>query len=158
MNREHFDETINELIERATALIPEKEFPELPPTSSAPGVPDWRPFEIDLWDIGEAIRRLVLAEKKQLNDRQTEAVCRICLEKRAKRGRQSFILLLGKKRFLPYAAIIAPLLEDAQLCGQVIQTLYKMGASQYAAGIRPLLNSGTAWIRNEAKRYLSKFG
>ena len=122
-----------------------------------PDVSDWYGFELELWDIGENIRQLLCSERKNLNCEQTEKVLRICLNKNAKRGRQSFVMLLGKKRFIEYADRLAVLLSDDDINGHVLDSLYKMGAAQYCRNAGPFLTSEHTWIKNIAKKYIEKY-
>ncbi len=97
MKREEFDAQLNGLLLLAERLVPEKNFPDLPCMELAPTVHEWYDFEHELWEIGEEIRQLVLSERKELNAEQADRVCKICADSRAKRGRQSFVMLLGEK-------------------------------------------------------------
>ena len=158
MTRDEFDAQVNDLLLLAETMIPEKKLPDLAYMQSVPTVPDWYAFEMRIWDTGEKIRQLIVSERKELNSEQMDSVCDICLDSKAKRGRQSFVMLLGKKRYSCCADKIATVLTDKDITGHVIQTLYKMGASQYTEQIYPYTNHSTTWIRNEAKRYINKFG
>ena len=158
MKRDAFDSQLNSLLLSAEKLIPEETLPNLPHMKLAPTVHDWYDFEHELWETGENIRQLILAEKKDLNTEQAERVCKICENAKAKRGRQSFVMLLGKKRFLPYADRIARILPDDDINGHIISTLYKMGTSQYVDRIKPYADHRITWIKNEAKRYIQKYG
>ncbi len=158
MKKAEFESQLNSSLFSAEKLIPEIDLPDLPYMELAPTVHDWYDFEHELWEIGENIRQLILTEKKDLSTEQADQVCKICENVKAKRGRQSFVMLLGKKRFLPYADRIANILPDVDIDGHVISTLYKMGASQFTAQIKPYTNHAITWIRNEAKRYIQKYG
>ena len=158
MKRDLFDTQINNLLLSAEELIPKENLPDLPYMELAPTVHDWYDFEHELWIIGDNIRQLIASEHKDLNAEQSERVCNICVNIRAKRGRQSFVMLLGKKRYLSYADSIASVLTDEDIDGHIISTLYKMGASQYTEQIKQYTNHEISWIRNEAKRYIQKFG
>ena len=118
---------------------------------------DWHPWEMALWNIGEQIRQFTIQHKKSLNTDQAHAIVDICLDPSAGKGRQSFVLLLGKTVYSPLAGQLSSLLSDADVCGHVINTLYKMKASGYAGQIRPFENHEQTWIRKEAKRYLEKY-
>ena len=100
MKRDEFDSQLNSLLLSAEKLIPENDLPDLPYMELAPTVHDWYDFEHELWEIGENIRQLILTEKKDLSSEQADQVCKICENVKAKRGRQNFVMLLGKKRFL----------------------------------------------------------
>lgn len=158
MRRDEFNAQINKLLLSAEALIPKENLPDLPYMEQAPKVHNWYDFEHELWGIGEDIRQLIVAEHKDLNPEQINRVCKICVNVCAKRGRQSFVMLLGKKRYVPYADRIAAVLTDEDIDGHVISTLYKMGATQYVDQIKPYSTHSITWIRNEAKRYVQKYG
>ena len=109
-------------------------------------------------DKGEEIRQLVLSARKELNKEQSDRVCKICLDIKAKRGRRSFVMLLGKKRYVIYAESLVSLLPDEDIDGHIISALNKMRASQYSTQILPYASHKITWIRNEAKRYIQKYG
>ena len=157
MDRKVFDNELDTLLTRAEALIPEENLPDLPFMDLAPDVHDWYMFEHELWEVGEDIRQFLLENKNKLNVSQIERIVKICLDKRAKRGRQSFVMLLGKKIYNSYADMIVTVLNDDDVDGQVIDTLYKMGAKEYVEQIEPFLSHNRTWIRNEAKRYIQKY-
>ena len=157
MIRKDFDNVLNNLLTSAEALIPKENLPDLPFMDLVPDVHDWYKFESELWGVGENIRQFLLENKNKLNRSQIERIVEICLDKRAKRGRQSFVMLLGKKMFRDYAEQIVTLLNDVDVDGHVIDTLYKMGATEYTDLIEPFLTHNRTWIRNEAKRYIQKY-
>ena len=156
MNRNDFDSAVNNLLDDAESIIPKEDLPPLPFMKQAPEVHDWYDFEHLLWKKGEEIRGLIVKEHKDLNKEQSSRVCDICLNKNAKRGRQSFVMLLGKNRYNEYADKVVGLLSDEDVDGHVISTLYKMGTTEYQEFVKPFLNSKYAWIRNEAKRYINR--
>ena len=131
MDRKAFDSDLNNLLTRAEALIPEENLPDLPYMDLAPDVHDWYEFEHKLWEIGEEIRQFISENKNKLNKNQIDRIVSICLDKKAKRGRQSFVMLLSKKIYNSYADMIVTVLNDDDVVGQVIDTLYKMGAKEY---------------------------
>lgn len=155
MDRNYFDEKIEEFFTKAEKLIPNELLPDLPFIS--PGVHDWYDFEHHLWKVGEEIRIFLKENNRGLNKYQIEKVVNICLDKRAKRGRQSFVMLLGRKMYADYADKIISLLSDDDVDGHVIDTLYKMQVGGYSIYIEPFLNHNRTWIRNEAKRYIKKY-
>ena len=157
MDRKAFDNEIDNLLNRAEALIPEENLPDLPYMDLAPDVHDWYEFEHKLWDVGEEIRHFLSENKNKLNNNQIDRIVLICLDKKAKRGRQSFVMLLGRKIYSDYANQIVTVLNDDDVDGQVIDTLYKMGAKEYVKQIEPFLTHNRTWIRNEAKRYVQKY-
>ena len=157
MERNIFDKEIDNLLLRAEELIPTEDLPDLPFMKLAPNVHDWYKFEHQLWDVGEEIRQFLSVNKNKLNENQIERIVEICLNKKAKRGRQSFVMLLGKKIYCSYAGRLVSLLDDNDVDGHTIDTLYKMGAAEYIELIRPFLTHKQTWIKNEAKRYIYKY-
>ena len=154
---ESFEKAVDLLLEKAEAKIPDTKLPDLPYLKEAPDVHDWHMFELEIWDIGEEIRQLASKYKKKFNEEQINRIIHICLDKRAKRGRQSFVMLLGKKAYSDYSKAIICLLRDKDVDGHIIYTLYKMQAGQYVNLIIPFTYHKKTWIKNEAKRYVKKY-
>ncbi len=157
MDRQQFDNKLNELLFDAELMIPDEIMPDLPFMETATDVHDWYDFEHELWGKGEEIRQHILCGKKKLNTEQVERIVSICMDKRAKRGRESFVMLLGKKCYVNYAEKVATLLNDSDVDGHVIDTLYKMGADGYSLQIKPFIIHNRVWIRNKAKKYIEKY-
>ncbi|MBQ0083515.1 MAG: bifunctional metallophosphatase/5'-nucleotidase [Clostridiales bacterium] len=156
MSIEEFDAEINGLLDKAESVIPKENLPELPFMKDCPDIHEWYEFEHQLWDIGEELRQETVNRQKELNKEQSDRVFNICLNKNAKRGRQSFVLLLGKKCYSEYAESLLKLLSDEDVDGHIISTLNKMGATEYKEAVKPFLNSKYSWIRKEAKKYINK--
>lgn len=146
------------MLERAEQLIPPLLLPKLPPSKPKWSTePEWRAFEYALWRLGEEIRQVTARYKAaRFTPEQLRRVLAVAVHPRAQRGRQSFILLLGYKKYQDCAAALARQLADPDVTGQVIDTLYKMQAAGYAAQIQPYLQDGN--VRRYAKRYLAKYG
>ncbi len=157
LNGKTFDDNFKALLTKAENLVPKENLPDLPYMDAASDVHEWYQFEGQLWDVGEEIRQLIVEHNKKLNEPQVKRIIEICLDKRAKRGRQSFVLLLGKKCYCTFADEIIHLIDDDDIDGHVINTIYKMQAGQYVDKIKPFLNHKRTWIRNEAKRYIQKY-
>ena len=157
LSRESFDNHIEILLTKAENLIPNEELPELPYMDVASEVHEWYQFEYQLWNVGEKIRLLTAEHKKELNELQVKRIIEICLDQKAKRGRQSFILLLGKKCYCTFADEIIDLIDDDDVGGHVIATIRKMQVGQYVDKVKPFLDHKQTWIRNEAKKYIQKF-
>lgn len=155
MNKQTFDDTLERLLSEARALVPEEDLPDQPYRSESDT--GWYDFELKLWAKGEEIRQLLLTSGRTLSEAQVLALLTLCRDQRGKRGRQSFLLLLGRKAYAHHAQAVAGLLSDAHVAGQAIDTLYKMGAAGYRRGIEPFLTHDKTWVRNAAKRYLEKF-
>ena len=156
MNRTDFDSQMNNILSEAEQLIPEEILPDLPFLNEAPDVHGWHCFECELWNKGEAIRQLILESKQKPNTEHLKRICGICTNPSAKRGRQSFVMLLGKKGYVEFAPMIADLLSQDDVGGHAIDTLYKMGTPDYVSQIKPFTGHRRTWIRNVAKKYVNK--
>jgi len=77
---------------------------------------------------------------------------------RSKRGMQSFFFLVSYKSFNRCAEIVASQLIDDKVVGHAISALRKMGNGDYLSQINPFVDHPVTWIRNEAKKYVEKFG
>ena len=156
-NRELFNSEFDDLIRKVEEKIPETNLPDLPYMKEAPDVHDWYMFEHEIWAIGEEIRQLTVKYKIKFSDEQIDIIINICLDERVKRGRQSFVMLLNKKAYSKHSKRIISLLEDDDVDGHVIYTIYRMQAGEYVEEIKPFVNHKRTWIRNEAKRYIQKY-
>jgi len=157
LSRAKFDEEIDRLLSKAENSIPRETLPDLPDMENAPGDPAWYGFEFELWNAAEEIRQLALVAKKSFHKNQTDRILAICLNKNAGRGRQSFVMLLGQRKYRDYSGALIPLLDDKDVNGHVIETVYKMHANGYTAMIAPFLKHKQTWIRNAAKKYVQRF-
>ena len=93
MNRIDFDNAVNDLLQKADAIIPDDKMEPLPPFKEMPNVRAWHPIELELWQIGEQIRQIETKEKKRLNGEQVNRILKICQNENAERGRESFVML-----------------------------------------------------------------
>jgi hypothetical protein len=156
---ENLQTRIEQLVAKAEALIPSIPIPDLLPSELSSGQPDWHRFEHSVWRIGEDIRQLILTKKSLRKDASLQAAfVRICTNRNSKRGRQSFIMLLGYKCCQKHAPEIASQLNDSFVVGHVIDTLLKMHAKDFVQEIRPFVDHQVAWIRNKAKAYCKRYG
>lgn len=151
------DDTIDKLLLTAEKLIPLTLLPDQPPGKYS-DQPEWYMFEHDIWKLGEQIRLFLVENKKyKLNDSQLKRINQIATNKNAKNGRQSFIMLLGYKKYQSYSSDIASQIYDSNVAGQVIDTLLKMQAPGYGEIIRPFTTSKFLWIKKKAKKYIERY-
>ncbi len=155
MERKEFDVQLNRLLDDAQTCAADGNLDEIPYRTSGY---EWYHYEMNLWQKGEEIRHLLKNSKKHPSEVQINRILEICLNQEGKKGRQSFVLLLGRKQFASYASRITTLLDDPDVNGQVIDTLYKMGVSDYVDEMKAFLNHDKTWIRNCAKKYVEKYG
>ena len=149
---------ILKIIAEVEAMTPKELEPDLLPIKGFPDVPEWHRFELDIWTLGEKIRQLLLKNKALRKDKDIfEKILQISLNPKSKRGRQSFIMLLGNTNYTHFANKLITQIADKFVYGQVLHSIYKMRATGYVEIISPYCNDKKAWIRNEAKRYVEKF-
>ncbi|WP_299438312.1 hypothetical protein [uncultured Aquimarina sp.] len=152
-------EKILELIKKAESLTPKKVEMDLEPIDGFPDVPNWHKYESDIWRIGEEIRQIIITKKTLRKDEEiNDLIIKFCLNKNSKRGRQSFILLLGYKHLSKYASQLINMINDKFVNGQIIDTVYKMQAVGFEKEIRPFLTDKHIWIRKLAIKYIEKYG
>jgi hypothetical protein len=144
--------------EKALSLAPREYPPTLPPSRELFGASDWYPFEHEAWHIGEKIRQAFVAKPSIRKDREIiQRVLQVALCRNLRRGRQSFIMLLGFVAAKPFADNLAPYLQDKDVAGHVLDTLLKMRVPEFATEVSPLLKADQTWIRNLAKKYLERY-
>lgn len=148
---------ILDIIKQAQKLTPGRLEPNLPDFEE--GIPDWHDYEHKIWGLGEKIRQILFLNKRLRKDTEIQqGILSICLNANSKRGRQSFIMLLGNVNCAAYSDEIASQLSDDFVDGHVIDTLYKMKVENYAPNILPYCTHKKTWIRNLAKKYIAKYG
>ena len=152
-------EEIFEACEKALLLAPALYPPTLPPLKELMGAPDWYSFEHEAWGIGESVRRSFVQNPKfKKNQAVLNKVVEVACHRNLRKGRQSFIMALGFVAARQYANTLAAFLSDPDIDGQVLYTLIKMKASGFVPEVEPSLQSDKTWIRNLAKKYLSRYG
>ncbi len=144
--------------DRALRLAPD-EYPPTPSPNQQHGAPEWYRFEHEAWKIGESLRQAFQKSRRLKNQPSIlEKVIEVALCRNLRRGRQSFILALGFAAAKPYASLLTPLLSDEDVNGQVVSTLLKMKADEFANEVMPLVNAKKTWIRHLAERYTARYG
>ena len=146
------------LVEEAEGLIPQEWLTDLPPGEYTSGMPEWRPFEHQVWEIGEQIRQLVATQTSLRRDVELQdAFCRIACSRNTKNGRQPFIGLLAFTACVNQAPKIANQLGDYRVTGQVINALLRMRNGDYATEIEHHKSSEKSWIRKKAETYCTRY-
>ncbi len=146
------------LVEIAMSRIPPEVPPDLPPIKNFPDVPEWHSFEWAIWETGDSIRRLLKEQPSLRKDHELQDLfLAVAEDSRAKRGRQSFFFLLGYKVCARCGPGVARQLDDRDVAGHAIKALRCMKVGNFTSEVRNLIEHPTTWIRNEAKKYLSKF-
>lgn len=158
LDKEQTRQKIINLIQETKTLIPDSLVSDLGPIDGFPDVPKWHKFEYDVWQNGELIRQLFKMHKALSVDKNIlEDILSICLNRNAKRGRQSFIMLLWNKNGSQFADKLVNQLDDKSVDGHIIEGLNKMSAAGYASLIRPFCFNRTTWIRKQAIKYVEQY-
>jgi len=141
----------------AISLSPVTYPPTLPSSQQLSGAPEWYPFEHEVWPIGEKIRLAFVKDRSLRRHSAFAKVAKVVGYPNLRRGRQSFVMALEFPEACQFAPVIAQLVTDPDVDGQVVHTLLKMKAGGYRELIEPLLHSDKTWIRRLAKRYVERF-
>ena len=159
MTKEQAKDKILDLIAQASNLIPQTLEPDLETTSTLTTAPAWRQFELSVWEIGEQIRQITSEHISLRKDTELlDKIIEICINRNAKSGRQSFIMLLWFKHCEKYSGLLVKHLDDVNVRGHIIQGLNKMQANGYGKLIEPFTSDKTTWVKKQAKLYIEKFG
>jgi hypothetical protein len=151
-------ERILDACSAALALAPDSYPEDLTTTESLTGAPGWYPFEHKAWSIGEDVRQWLLRQPKLKRDPSIQqAIINVIRCVNLRRGRQSFVMLVGFTAAQGWAPTIAEYLDDPDIYGHALDTLLKMRAPGYAARVQPLLASKFTWIRNLARKYMERY-
>ncbi len=156
---EDIREQIVDLITQAEEAIPPEQVADLPPVPYSSGAPEWHAYEHTVWQCGEAIRQL-LTKKISLrrNADLQDGFMRVACNAKAKRGRQSFVMLLGYTTCAHRAPELVGQLTDPCVTGHVIDTLLKMRCADYVTQVQPFASHKMAWIRKKATTYVERYG
>jgi hypothetical protein len=152
--------TAGEVIEIAREVLhlAPSAFPPDLAKSEIAGQPEWYPFETACWKLGEVIRQKLLRSPRLRGDpRVVSAILEVIEQRSLRRGRQSFVMLLGAVKFAHTAPRVARLAGDPDIDGHVVDTLLKMRVPGYVEVIEPHLSSKFAWIRRKAKTYVERY-
>ena len=158
MDKEQLRQDVTKLLQETERLIPVDYVPDLDPHNGFPEIPKWHQFEDSIWKNGEAIRQLFNHNKTLTKDKDiSEKILSICLNRNAKRGRQSFIMLFWNKDSTQYAEKLVSQLDDNFVNGHIIEGLNKMKVPYYVSQVKPFCVNKTTWIRKQANKYIEKY-
>ena len=150
-------EKIMEYMREVVSLVPDRLEPDLPPSKMFPDVPEWHSYEFKVWQLGEKIRQILAVDTRLRDDKEiVKLIVEVASNRRLKRGRQPFIMLLENKRYAGYASLLISQIDDKFVYGHVLNTIIKMQVWDYECEIEPLTSDRSAWVRNKAKIYIEK--
>lgn len=158
MTKEEAKEKIKDIVGKTVKLIPPTYEKNLPPMKQFIDVPEWHDYEYKIWSNGEQIRQILLEHKNLRKDKSLlDLFLMVALNRNAKRGRQSFIMLFEYKHCVEYAGLLVKQIDDVFVSGHIIKTLKKMKVGQYVSLVMPYTTDKITWIRNEAKKYVNQY-
>ena len=158
MTKEEAIIKIKKIVRETSKLIPLSYEDNLPPIKLYPDIPAWHSYEGEIWQKGEEIRQLLCEHKNLRKDKELlQLILSIALNRNAKRGRQSFIMLLWYKHCAEYADLLIKQIDDDFVRGYIIEGLNKMKAGQFVPLVRPYQTDKLTWIRNQAKKYINQY-
>lgn len=158
MTKDEARKKIQSIVRKTGKLIPLTYEKDLPPTEKFPDIPEWHDYEQKIWMNGSQIEQILREHKSLRKDKSLlDSFLAIALNRNAKRGRQIFIMLLGYKHCAEYAPSLVEQIDDKFVNGHIIYVLNKMKVGQYVSLVIPYMADKTAWIRNEAKKYVNQY-
>lgn len=158
MTKEEAKDKIKEIVGKTIKLIPSTYEKNLPPMKQFIDVPEWHDYEYKIWNNGEQIRQILLEHKNLRKDKSLlDLFLIVALNRNAKRGQQSFIMLFEYKHCAEYADLFVKQIDDTFVSGHIIKTLNKMRTGKYVSFVMPYTTDKIAWIRNEAKKYVIQY-
>ena len=116
-----------------------------------------RQFEDVIWALGEGFRH-VLKRSPKLRQHPTlfKHIGALCLDTNNRKGRESFMMLLGQYGGPNQVPMLVSLLADPEVEGHALLGLRSLKAPGGREAAKRLLSDGNAWKRTEAKKYLRK--
>ena len=164
MTKEEAKKEIEGIVKKTLKLIPLTYEENLPPMDLTFGgilrqkstdIPEWHDYEHSIWQNGEKIRQILCEHKSLRKDKELlDLFLVVALNKNAKRGRQSFIMLFGYQHCSEYADLLIKQIDDNFVNGHIIEGLNKMKVRKFGSIVKPFTTDKTTWIRKQAKKYI----
>lgn len=122
------------------------------------GAPDWYGYERIIWDSSFKIVEPILKIKKHRGENAIlDGLATMCLENIYGKGRQSFIMLLGKYGGCKYISVLASLIDDPEVSIHVIEALTRMNDLSQYEKIKSISEGARATPeRSYARKYIKK--
>lgn len=117
----------------------------------------WYSYEYKIWELGEALRKLLKKKKYLVKDEFLQiSINEIIDQKKYGKGRQSFSLLPGEFKFFSSINVLVKNINDEDIQGQVLNSLTKLKVKGLDNEISLIYSKNKGWVKKEAKKYLSK--
>lgn len=119
---------------------------------------DWYSYEYEIWAMGEKLRHLLVINNKWRGKCELlDTVAKIVQIKDYGKGREPFVLILGSYGKGKYNDELGRLINDEEIIGHVIDSLYKGKAKGYETKIFQIFNTKKGWIKKVAQKYIEKY-
>jgi len=92
------------------------------------------------------------------DDSSFDDLASLAVDRSYGRARQMVVLALGKSKCPEAVPILIGLLDDPDVNGHAVAALGKLRARAARAGLQGMLGDDRAWVRNAAKKALSRLG
>jgi hypothetical protein len=124
------------------------------------GSPNWSGYESIIWDAGFEFLEPILKVKKYRGENALlDGISSMCTEKKYGKGRQSFVMLLGKYGTIKYAPVLANLIDDTEVAIHSIDALTRLKDLSQFEKIKKLSeNIKSTPVRSYARKYIKKLG
>lgn len=103
------------------------------------------------WVIGNALS--IVAD-----DFVFDELVRLVEDQSFGKARQMVVVGLGRSKRPEAVPVLMGLLDDEDVSGHAVKALAKLGADEARPALERMVNDPRAWVRNEAKRALSRLG
>lgn len=103
------------------------------------------------WAIGNALS--IVADDSVFDD-----LVRLVEDQSFGKARQMVVVGLGRSKRPEAVSVLIGLLDDEDVSGHAVKALAKLGADEARPALERMVNDPRAWVRNEAKRALSRLG
>ena len=168
MTKEEAKKKIEGIVKKTLKLIPPTYEENLSPIDLNFGgrlrqkptyITEWHNYEHSVWQNGEKIRQVLCEHKSLRKDKELlDLFLVVALNRNAKRGRQSFIMLFRYQHCSEYADLLIKQIDDNFVNGHIIEGLNNMKVGKFGSIVKPFTTDKTTWIRNQAKKYIEKYG
>jgi HEAT repeat protein len=101
------------------------------------------------WAIGNALS--IVADDSVFDD-----LVRLVEDRTFGKARQMVVLGLGRSKRPEAVSVLIGLLDDEDVSGHAVKALAKLGVEEARPALERMVNDPRAWVRNEAKKALSR--
>ena len=122
------------------------------------GAPDWRGYELRLWELGEVLRHLLKTKRWRGKGPLLDEVAGLLGQRAFGKGRQTLATVLGDFGGREYGKPLGEAAEDPAVWGHALKALTKARIGGQRARAERVAAEGEGWARRAAQRYLKELG